>query len=58
MNDYVFWYKNVIKAKDLNNAILKNKKIKPKLDEIKVTNEEIVEGKSCIGFEYHPDSDE
>lgn len=56
MNKFTFWYKNEIKADNIAQAIKKEKKKKPELDEIKVggSNDNL---EPCIGFEVY-DEDE
>lgn len=56
MTKYIIWYKKEVEAKNLKNAIVKERRIKPSfhsLEEVKESETE--QGISAIGFQYYPE---
>lgn len=49
MSEYHFWYKSSVNARNLEEAISKEKKIKPELSSIEHKNEEM-SSVTAIGF--------
>lgn len=59
MTNYTFWYKKVIKAKNIKESVLKEKKTKSAFHSIvEEAPENIIQGATAIGFEtYDPEQD-
>ena len=58
MTKYTIWYKKEIEAKNIKQAIDKDKKIKPVFHSIEENKEEIQQGASAIGFKYYPNDED
>ena len=63
MTTYEFWYKKIIKAQTLDEAVKKEKLIAPKLSSIETIKDNHEELTPCIGFvtdqpEDYEDDDE
>lgn len=56
MPNFIVWYKKEFEAKDIRQAVLKEKKIKLKFHALEQVKEpKVKDGTSAIGFEYYPD---